>query len=95
MRDEKVASIYVINCSHEKKVKKRKKSKSSSSSSDCDKQEKKEIKNDIKLLKKTLKLIRKKAYEVPNGLRGWFDYFDRDHSDEIELPEFVSMIRYL
>lgn len=94
-RDEKVAQIYVMNCTHVKKQKRRKSRSNSSSDSDLDKQEKKEIKQDIKDLKKMLKLIRKKANEVPNGLRGWFDYFDRDGSDEIELMEFVNMIRYL
>jgi hypothetical protein len=64
-----------------KKKKKRKSSKSSSSSSsdgtltDTDK---KDIKIDIKELKKVLKLIKRKAYDIPNGIKGWCEHFDTD-----------------
>lgn len=40
-------------------------------------------------------MMKEKAEELPNGLKGWFDYFDRDGSDEIEINEFVQMIKYL
>ena len=33
--------------------------------------------------------------DIPNGIRGWFDHFDEDKSDELELKEFINMIRYL
>lgn len=93
-QDGRVPQIYVVDCKHDKKGKKKKKSGSSDSNSE-DKQEKKQIKKDIKDVKKYLALMKTKAEELPNGIRGWFDYFDQDESDEIELNEFVKMVRYL
>jgi len=34
------------------------------------------IKADVKEVKAILKLIRKKATALPNGVRGWYDHFD-------------------
>lgn len=77
------------------KKKKKKRDSSSDSAGSIEEDEYVHIKQDIKDLKAMLKLIKKKAVLLTGGIRGWYDHFDKDKSDEIELNEFVNMIRYL
>lgn len=53
------------------------------------------IKQDISNIKFVLKQIRKNTKSLKTGFKGWFDHFDKDKSDKIELNEFVDMIHYL
>lgn len=53
------------------------------------------VKADVKELKGIIKLIKKKAEAVSTGLKGFYDHFDKDKSDEMELAEFIKLIQYL
>lgn len=56
------------------------------------------IKEDKKLIKSTIKLIRKKIDMLgggQSGIESWFRNFDKDKSDEVELNEFIKMMQYL
>jgi hypothetical protein len=61
----------------------------------CDETEMDEIKSDIYKLKEVIKLIKKHAMGLPDYLRTFYSYYDKDNSDEIELNEFVVMIKDL
>ena len=75
-----------------KAAKKRSDSSSSDSKWSCDDSERDLVMADIKTIKGFLRVIRKRARALPQGIRGWYDHFDADGSDEIEFKEFVRMI---
>ena len=88
----------------DKKKKKKKKKKESSSSyssssaspsSSSSDGEASSIKEDIKQIKSFVKKIQKKIASLDGGIRPWFDIFDKDRSDQIELVEFLKMLEYL
>ena len=81
-----------------KKRPKKKRSESSGSNSSrmsCDETEMDAIKADMRTIKGYLRIIRVTSSQLPNGIRGWFDHFDTDRSDEIEFAEFVKMIEFI
>lgn len=82
------------------KRKKPKKKRTQSSDSDssqlsCDEAQMDEIRADIYKLKEVIRLIKKHAMGLPDYLRTFYNYYDKDGSDEIELNEFVVMIKDL
>lgn len=53
------------------------------------------IRNDIKALKNVLKVMKRKAGDLKGGLREWYDKFDENGTEEIEVNEFGRMIEFL
>ena len=61
----------------------------------CEEKEMDEITADVHKLKEVIRLIKKHAMGLPDYLRTFYNYYDKDNSDEIELNEFVVMIKDL
>jgi hypothetical protein len=88
----------------EKKKKKRSREEQSDTEEllDVDEEELIGIKFDISVLKGLLREIQRK-FDFRTGnedialksIENWFKNFDQDGSDEIELNEFINMIKYL
>jgi len=101
VKEEIIHKIVEVRVWEGKKPKKEKKSKRSHSSESestvmsVDEEEYNAIKRDIKDLKALLRLMKRKSDDLDRGIRGWYEHFDTDKSDEIEIKEFVQMIIYL
>ena len=50
---------------------------------------------DVKFLKGFLKKMRRNIKDLDMGIKGYYETFDQDGSDEIELDEFLSMLELL
>jgi hypothetical protein len=85
---------------HQYKRKKPKKKRTHSSDSDssdisCDETELDAIRADIFKLKEVIRKIKKYAMGLPDYLKTFYGYYDKDNSDEIEFNEFPIMIKEL
>jgi len=55
----------------------------------------KEYREDIKLLVEFLIKIKYLIGQLQEGIQAWWNYFDADLSDRIELKEFLLMLENL
>ena len=91
----KIVEVKVHGDDYKPREKKNKKSKSSDSEESrmsIEADEYAAVKSDVKELKGIIKLIKKKGEAISTGLKGFYDHFDRNNSDELELAEFIKMI---
>jgi hypothetical protein len=51
------------------------------------------IVDDIKTLRQALKTMKNRSEAMAQGTRGWFDQFDKNKNNRIELTEFKNMIQ--
>ena len=50
---------------------------------------------DVKFLKSFLKKMRNSIKDLDMGIKEYYNIFDQDGSDEIELDEFLKMLELL